>query len=41
MKPSFIFLPLSNEKYSYMLLLDTGGIIEYEKRKRNNKIWRL
>ena len=33
MKPSFIFLPLSNEKYGYMLLLDTGEIIEYENGK--------
>ena len=33
MKPKSIFLPLSNEKYSYMLLLDTGEIIEYENGK--------
>ena len=37
MKPSFIFLPLSNEKYSYMLLLDTGEIIEYENGKEITK----
>ena len=33
MKPKSIFLPLSNEKYNYMLLLDTGEIIEYENGK--------
>ena len=38
MKPSFIFLPLSNEKYSYMLLLDTGEIIEYENGKEITKL---
>lgn len=37
MKPSFIFLLLSNEKYSYMLLLDTGEIIEYENGKEITK----
>ena len=37
MKPSFIFLPLSNEKDSYMLLLDTGEIIEYENGKEITK----
>ena len=37
MKPRFIFLPLSNEKYSYMLLLDTGEIIEYENGKEITK----
>ena len=37
MKPSFIFLPLSNEKYNYMLLLDTGEIIEYENGKEITK----
>ena len=37
MKPKSIFLPLSNEKYSYMLLLDTGEIIEYENGKEITK----
>jgi hypothetical protein len=37
MKPSFILLPLSNEKYSYMLLLDTREIIEYENGKEITK----
>ena len=37
MKPKSIFLPLSNEKYSYMLLLDTGKIIEYENGKEITK----
>ena len=37
MKPKSIFLPLSNEKYNYMLLLDTGEIIEYENGKEITK----
>ena len=37
MKPKSIFLPLSNEKYSYMLLFDTGEIIEYENGKEITK----
>ena len=37
MKPKSIFLSLSNEKYSYMLLLDTGEIIEYENGKEITK----
>ena len=37
MKPKSILLPLSNEKYSYMLLLDTGEIIEYENGKEITK----
>ena len=37
MKPSFILLPLSNEKYSYMLMLDTREIIEYENGKEITK----
>ena len=37
MKPKSIFLPLSNEKYSYMLLLDIGEIIEYENGKEITK----
>ena len=31
MKPKSVFLPLSNKKYDYILLLDTGKIIEYDK----------
>lgn len=40
MRPTFIFLPLSNEKYTYILLLDTGEIIERD-NKQDDEITRF